>query len=90
MMDHKPAISNISAIIMIGVPVDDLVPATEMKNLFPGTTDQTWAGRRFRGTGPVFIRLGGDDGRQIYYRIRDIEKWLEDNRYTRTDRRVAT
>ncbi len=88
MMDDKPAISNAGAIIMIGVPVDDLIPATEMKNLFPGTTDQTWAGRRFRGTGPVFIRLGGEEGRSIYYRRADIEAWLESNRYTRTDRPV--
>jgi hypothetical protein len=69
--------------------VDDLIPAAEMKNVFPGTTDQTWAGRRFRGTGPVFIRLGGEGGRQIYYRRRDIEKWLEDSRYTRTDSPVT-
>jgi hypothetical protein len=69
--------------------VDDIIPAAEMKNLFPGTTDQTWAGRRFRGTGPVFIRLGGDEGRSIFYRTSDIEAWVEANRYTRTDRRVG-
>ena len=45
--------------------MDDLIPASEMKNLFPGTTDQTWAGRRFRGTGPVFIRLGGEDEQHL-------------------------
>jgi len=53
-----------------------------MKNIFPGTTDQTWAAKRHRGNGPVFIRLGG---RSIYYRRSDIEKWLEDSRFTRTD-----
>jgi hypothetical protein len=60
-------------------------PAAEMKNLFPGTTDQTWAAKRRRGNGPVFIRLGG---RRIYYRRADIEKWIEESRYTRTDRPV--
>jgi len=67
----------------------DIIPASEMKNLFRGTTDQTWAGRRFRGTGPVFLRLGGEDGRRIYYRRADIQKWLDDSRYTRTDRSVS-
>ncbi len=89
MMERKPAIADADAIIMIGVLVNDLIPAAEMKNLFPGTSDQTWAGRRFRGTGPVFIRLGGEEGRSIYYRRADIEKWIEDSRYTRTDRPVS-
>lgn len=69
--------------------MDEVIPASEMKNLFPGTTDQTWAGRRFRGTGPVFIRLGGEGGRSIYYRRSDIDAWLDGNRYTRTDRPVS-
>ena len=68
--------------------MDDLIPAAEMKNLFPGTTDQTWASKRHRGNGPVFIRLGGLDGRRIYYRRADIEAWIESSRYTRTDRPV--
>lgn len=69
--------------------MDDIIPASEMKNLFPGTTDQTWAAKRHRGNGPVFIRLGGHDGRRIYYRRADIEAWLEGSRFTRTDRAAA-
>lgn len=69
--------------------MDDIIPASEMKNLFPGTTDQTWAAKRHRGNGPVFIRLGGRDGRRIYYRRADIEAWLEESRFTRTDRAAA-
>jgi hypothetical protein len=70
--------------------MEDLIPAAEMPTLFPGTTLQTWAGRRFRGTGPVYIRVGGSKyGGRIYYRRSDIEAWLEDNRYTRTDTPVA-
>lgn len=69
--------------------MDDLIPAGEMKNLFPGTTDQTWAAKRHRGNGPVFIRLGGQDGRRIYYRRADIEAWLEQSRFSRTDRAAA-
>jgi hypothetical protein len=57
-----------------------------MKHRFPGTTDQTWAGHRHRGSGPVFIRLGA---RRIYYRWSDVEKWLDDSRFTRTDRPVS-
>ncbi len=78
----------VKAIIMTGDLMDDLIPAAEMKNLFPGTTDQTWASKRHRGNGPVFIRLGGPDGRSIYYRLADIEAWIEGNRFTRTDRPV--
>jgi hypothetical protein len=86
MMNGKPVVSNAGTIIMIGATrVDDIIPAAEMKNLFPGTTDQTWAAKRRRGNGPVFIRLGG---RRIYYRRADIEKWIEESRYTRTDRPV--
>ena len=29
----------------------DLIPASEMKNLIPGTTDQYWATLRHKGTG---------------------------------------
>ena len=73
---------------------DKLIPASEMKTLFPGTTDQTWAYYRHRGTGPVFIRMGGGGdsstggGRRVYYRRSDIDAWLESSRYTRTDRPV--
>ncbi len=67
----------------------DLIPAADMPKLFPGTNDQTWAGRRFHGTGPVYIALGGKKGARIYYRRSDIEAWLESNRFTRPDRPVT-
>ena len=87
-MNTNCVITIVEAIIMIGDLMDDLIPAAEMKNLFPGTTDQTWASKRHRGNGPVFIRLGGLDGRRIYYRRADIEAWIESSRFTRTDRPV--
>jgi hypothetical protein len=62
----------------------DLIPAPEMKNLIPGTTDQYWATLRHKGTGPAYVKLI----RKIYYRRADIEAWIEGNRFTRTDRPV--
>jgi hypothetical protein len=88
-MNTNNVVTTVKAIVMIGVVMDDLIPAAEMKNLFPGTTDQTWASKRHRGNGPVFIRLGGSDGRRIYYRRADIDAWIEGSRYTRTDRPVT-
>jgi hypothetical protein len=89
MMDRKPAIPNTGAIIMIGVLVDDLIPAADMKNLFPGTTDQTWAAKRHFGGGPEYVNLGGVGGRKIYYRRAAVEAWIDGNRFTRTDRPVT-
>ena len=36
----------------------DLIPAAEMKNEIPGTTDQSWAAMRHKGTGPRYVKLG--------------------------------
>ena len=63
----------------------DLIPATEMKNLVPGTTDQFWATKRHFGGGPEFVRIGP---RKVYYRRSDVEAWIEGSRFTRTDRPV--
>jgi hypothetical protein len=66
--------------------MDDLIPAAKMKDEVPDTTDQYWATQRHRGTGPVYTKVGP---RKVYYRRSDVEKWLEDNRYTRPDRPVT-
>lgn len=63
----------------------DLIPAAEMKNRFPGTTDQSWAALRHRGTGPRYIKVM----RKVFYRSADIAAWLDSNMYTRTDRPVG-
>lgn len=65
----------------------DLMPASEMKNLFPGTTDQYWAVLRHRGTGPIYMKVGP---RKVYYRRSDVAAWLEANRYSRPDRPVIS
>lgn len=62
-----------------------LIPATEMKNIFPGTTDQSWAARRYKGTGPRYVKLG----KSVFYREEDITRWVEENLHERTDKRVA-
>ncbi len=38
---------------------------------------------RLRGTGPMYIRLGGPNGRVVYRRS-DIEEWLSANRFAST------
>lgn len=60
---------------------DDLIPATEMPNLFAGTTSQTWNALRHKGGGPAFIKVC----RKVYYRRRDVEAWIDSNRMVRTD-----
>jgi hypothetical protein len=66
--------------------MDDLVPASEMKDLVRGTSDQYWATLRHKGGGPEYVKVGP---RRVYYRLAAVEAWLESNRYTRTDRPVS-
>jgi len=63
----------------------DLIPAPEMKSVFPGTTDQYWATKRHFGGGPTYVKLG----RKVYYRRADIATWIEANLRTRTDQPVG-
>ena len=65
--------------------VEDLIPASVMPSLFEGTTVQTWAALRHKGNGPAFVKVM----RRVYYRRRDVEAWIEENRKVRTDRPVA-
>ncbi|WP_201408326.1 helix-turn-helix transcriptional regulator [Mycobacterium paraintracellulare] len=59
----------------------DLIPASQMKTVVPGTTDQTWAAMRHKGTGPRYVKLG----RKVYYRRGDLQAWIEANVFTRPD-----
>jgi hypothetical protein len=67
-----------------GDRMDDLIPASEMKTLIPGTSDQYWAQLRHLGGGPTYVKLG----RKVFYRRADVEAWIEANLRTRTDRPV--
>ncbi|MFW0787580.1 hypothetical protein AAFP35_24045 [Gordonia sp. CPCC 206044] len=58
-----------------------LIPANEMKERVPGTTDQSWATMRHKGTGPKYVKLNG----RIYYRHSDLDEWIESNVRQRTD-----
>lgn len=50
---------------------------------------QSLRAMRLRGTGPMYIRLGGPNGRVVYRRS-DIEEWLSGNRFASTSaERVA-
>ncbi len=60
---------------------DEPIPAKAMPGLFQGTSIQTWAALRHRGTGPAYIKVM----RRVYYRRRDVEAWLDGNRWARTD-----
>jgi hypothetical protein len=64
----------------------EIIPASDMKNIIPETSDQYWATLRHKGGGPEYIKVGP---RKVYYRRADVEAWLEGNRYTRTDRPVS-
>lgn len=65
--------------------LNEMIPASGMKDFFPNTDDQYWNAFRHKGGGPPFIKVG----RKVYYRRSDVEAWVESNRYTRTDRPVA-
>ncbi|MGO9101839.1 MAG: helix-turn-helix transcriptional regulator [Mycobacterium sp.] len=68
----------------------DLIPASEMKSLIPGTSDQYWATLRHKGGGPEYVKVGPPGrARKVYYRRADIEAWLKGSRFTRTDRPVT-
>ena len=64
---------------------DTLIPASEMKRRVPGTTDQTWATMRHKGTGPRYVKLAG----RVYYWPKDLSAWMESNTFTRPDRPVT-
>jgi len=85
MDEYEPVITIVEAIIMIGVPDGRSHPSCRNEEPFPGTTDQTWASKRHRGNGfRCSSRLGGLDGRRIYYARRRHRAWIEGSRYTRT------
>jgi hypothetical protein len=60
---------------------DELITSAAMASLFSGTNAQTWAALRHKGSGPVFVKVM----RRVYYRRRDVETWLNGNRWERTD-----
>lgn len=60
---------------------DDLIRASDMPALIPGTTAQTWNALRHKGGGPKYVAIA----RRIYYRRRDVESWLDSNTMVRTD-----
>jgi hypothetical protein len=64
----------------------DLIPAADMKNLIPGTSDQYWATLRHKGGGPEYVKIGP---RKVYYARAAVEAWIEGSRFTRTDRPVS-
>ena len=55
--------------------VDDMVAR------YPGTSRQSWANHRYRGTGPKFFRVG----RKIFYRPEDVDAWEQTQIISRTD-----
>lgn len=64
--------------------VEDLIPSGKMPDVFEDTTRQTWASLRHLGGGPEYYKIAG----RIYYSRTAVEKWLEQNRFIRTDRPV--
>jgi hypothetical protein len=65
--------------------MNDYIPAAEMKNLFPNTSDQYWATLRHRGTGPTYAKIA----RKVYYRRVDLDQWITANLFTRPDKPVT-
>lgn len=53
----------------------------DLQARYPGTTRQSWAQHRYRGTGPAFFKVG----RRVFYRPVDILAWEASQLQTRTD-----
>ena len=53
---------------------------------YPGTTRQTWAQKRYDGSGPAYFKVG----RRVYYRPEDVKAWENSQVRTRTDENRAT
>lgn len=51
--------------------------------VFLGVRPQTLRAWRLRGTGPIFVRMGGPKGRAAY-RVCDLDTWVEAHRYAST------
>jgi len=51
-----------------------------------GTTAGSLAQQRYRGTGPVFIRISP---KSIRYRLADVLAYEESQRYSRTDTKAS-
>jgi hypothetical protein len=68
-----------------GMHPESVIPASQMRILIPGTTDQFWNALRHKGGGPVYRKLG----RRVYYKLADVYAWLDANAYERTDKPVT-
>jgi len=68
-----------------GMHPESVIPASQMRDLIPGTTDQFWNALRHKGGGPVYRKLG----RRVYYKLADVYAWLDANAYERTDKPVT-
>jgi hypothetical protein len=64
--------------------MSDLIPASGMKEIVPGTSDKFWNSLRHKGGGPVYRKIG----RKVYYKLDDVHAWLDANAYTRTDQPI--
>ena len=53
---------------------------------YPGTTRQTWAQKRYEGTGPAYFKVG----RRVFYRPEDVAEWEQSQVRNRTDELPAT
>ncbi|OBC08616.1 MULTISPECIES: hypothetical protein [unclassified Gordonia (in: high G+C Gram-positive bacteria)] len=62
-----------------------MIPASEMKERFPGTTDGFWGQLRIQGNGPKFVKVG----RKVFYRQEDIDVWVASNTLERTDQAAS-
>lgn len=50
---------------------DTPISIEDLQQRYPGTTRQSWAQHRYRGTGPKFFKVG----RSVFYRPEDVLDW---------------
>lgn len=61
--------------------MSDILTPDDLIVRYPHSTRQTWANKRYEGTGPTYFKVG----RRVYYRLEDVLEWEESQLRTRTD-----
>lgn len=60
--------------------LERLLTSADLAEMMPGSSENSWAQRRSKGTGPAYIKTGN----RVYYRESDVLDWL-DSCHRRTD-----
>lgn len=58
--------------------IDRLLHSVEAARVL-GVSPAWLARERWKGTGPIFVKVGGPSGRAVRYRASDLAEWIDRN-----------